>query len=237
MIAPRRMQPILLPILISFAGCGGSTPATTNKSFPVAMHAITDEGEPMPSAQFLIAGSPVGITDASGSVTTTITGEDGQTLAITINCPDGYVGPEKAISLRLAQVRKLDDNAPGVLGVEATCTRKMRDVVLVVRTKNAPPLPVDIEGRTVGRTDEQGLAHFGLQLHRDAHSLSVSLKTGSQSKLKPQNPSRVFELDGHDAVLLLDQVFAAEPKVVKVVVKPPPKAAEPEPKHIPYRIN
>lgn len=190
----------------------------------------------MPGARFVMSGTSIGITDTNGLATTTITGEDGQTVVLTTTCPEGYVAPEKPTSLRLAQVRKLDDTAPGALHVEATCTRKMREVVLVVRTKNAPSLPVDIGGRTVGRTDEHGLAHFGLQLDRDTHSLSVSLKTGSLPKLRPQNPSRVFELDGHDAVLLLDQVFAAEPKPIKVVVRAPPQP-EPPPKQIPYKID
>lgn len=224
----------LVPLTLLLAACGATTTPTTVKSFDVVLRATTDEGQPMPGAQFGVGATTLGATDASGTAKATIHGEDGQTVAISTSCPEGYVAPEKPTSLRLALVRKIDDTGPVVLGVESVCTRKMRDVVLVVRTKNAPSLNVDIGGRTVGHTDENGVAHFGLQLDRDVRSLSVSLKTSAWSSLRPQNPSRVFELDGHDAVLLLDQAFAAEQKVVRVVKRLPPP---PESKHVPYKID
>ena len=62
-------------------------------------------------------------------------------------------------------------------------------------------------------------------------SLSVSLDTSSRQDLKPRSPSRVYELAGNDAVLILDQALVATPKPLfhGGVIRPL--------KHIPYRVD
>jgi hypothetical protein len=91
------------------------------------------------------------------------------------------------------------------LNVDAVCV-----IAVVVHTSNAPSLPVDIGGRTVGQTDANGNAHVRVQLEREVRQLSVSLGTRTELALRPQNPSRLFELDGRDAILLVEQSFATD---------------------------
>jgi hypothetical protein len=216
------------------AGCAHPTASSIDKSFEVVLHATSDEGQPVEGVRFSRGGSPIGTTDANGTVATRIRGADGETLPVTTACPDAYLAPEQPTVLRLTEVRKLDQPAPSAILLDVVCVRKLRDIVLVVRTSRAPALPLEIAGKSVSMTDANGHAQVRMQLDREVRSLSVSLATASAPKLRPQNPSRVFELDGQDAILLFDQTFSLE--------RPPPArprtvAAREPPKHIPYRID
>jgi hypothetical protein len=187
--------------------------------------------------QFSRADLALGTTDENGKLATRIRGVDGQTMAVTTICPGGYLAPEQPTQLRLAAVRKLDPTAPATIDLDVVCTRKLREVVLVVRTSQAPALAVQVAGKSVGSTDGNGLAHFRFQLDRTVSRVSVSLDTAAAPKLRPQTPSRVFELDGQDTVLLLDQSFAAErplPTQRRVVVA---NKRQELAKHVPYRID
>lgn len=67
---------------------------------------------------------------------------------------------------------------------------------------------------------------------RKARTLSASLDTSGRPELKPQKPSRVFELTERDAILIFDQSFAT-PKRARMA-RPPRAAAK---RHIPYRVD
>ena len=73
-------------------------------------------------------------------------------------------------------------------------------------------------------------AHVLLQLDRDVRKVSVTLDTTEQPRLRPQNPSRTFELHGKDAILVMDQPFSA-PSRPTVRLGAAPK------RHIPYKIQ
>lgn len=233
------MKPILervLPSLLlslSVTSCGASSANSHSRPYQVQLRASSDEGEPVAGAEFRAGGKLVGKSDPNGAVGVTMRGAEGEQVRISVVCPDGYVGPEQPSTLKLTELRRVDQSGPSTLGVELTCTRKLRDVVVVVRTTNAPSLPVDIAGKTMARTDPQGNAHVHLQVDRDVSMLSVSLGTKDASLLRPQNPSRVFELDGRDAVLLLEQAFTSErkstPRRIAVVAK--------QQQHVPYQIR
>lgn len=213
--------------------CGGSTPSL-NKSFNVVFLATSDDGEPVQGAKFSSGTTTIGTTDKTGRIAVALEGVDGQSVPMTVSCPDSYVPPEEQPALRLTEVRKVNQVVPAPISVETICTRKMRDVVLVVRTNNAPSLPVDIGGRSAGQTDADGNALFHLKLDREMRSVSVSLSTAASPSLRPQNPSRVFELDGQDAVLLVDQAFSVDRKSQsrrRVASNAAPN------KRIPYRID
>ncbi len=228
---------VLFQFHLVVTGCGSPNAPSVDKSFDVVLHALSDEGQPVEGVQFSCAELALGTTDTKGKVAMQLRGVDGQILAVTTTCPDGYLAPEQPAQLRLAEVRKLDPTAPAAIGFDSVCTRKVRDVVLVVRTSQAPVLKVEVAGKSVGSTDGNGQAHFRFQLDRTVSRMSVSLDTTATPMLRPQNPSRVFELDGQDAVLLLDQSFTVERTLpVKRHVVVAKKREEPE-RHIPYRID
>lgn len=218
----------------SVSACGGSTANPTNKPFDVVLHATGDDGEPVAGARFLASGASIGESDNQGRVATTLRGADGQNLAVTVQCPDGYAGPEQPSWLKLTELRRVDQTGPATLGIDVTCVRKLREIVVVVRTANAPSLPVDVGGKTVGNTDTDGNAHIRLLIDREVRALSVSLGTSAAPALRPQNPSRVFDLDGQDAMLLLDQTFSMNQK--RFIARRVSSASSP-PQHVPYRIG
>jgi hypothetical protein len=225
---------ILFLASLLLPACGGSTASTNGKSFDVVLKATSDDGEPLQGVRFASGSSPIGTSSAKGTVSVNMKGSDGQSLPITTTCPDGFVGPEQPSTLKLTEVRRVNQEGPATLGIEVTCTRKLREIVLVVRTTNATSLPVDVGGKTVGTTDENGNAHVRMQLDREVRSLSVSLGTTDSPALRPQNPSRVYELDGQDAILLVDQSFTIDRKVI---TKRRVASSTPRAKHIPYKID
>lgn len=225
---------VLALAAVLLTACGGSTTATNGKSFDVVLKATSDDGDPLEGVKFTTGASSIGTTNPQGTVSVNMRGSDGQNLPVSATCPDGYVSPEQPSSLKLTEVRRVNQEGKASLGIDVTCIRKLREIVLVVRTSNAPSLPVDVGGKTVGKTDNDGTAHVRLQLDREVRSLSVSLATNDSPTLRPQNPSRVYELDGQDAMLLLDQSFTTERKSAprrRVATSATPG------KHIPYKID
>jgi hypothetical protein len=225
---------LLAPLLFTLVGCSRSPVEAMNRPFDIVLRATSDEGQPVEGARFANGDSTIGTTDATGTVAATIHGTDGQTLPVTTLCPAGYIAPEQPTPLRLTAVHRVNQTAPATIASEVVCTRKLRDVMLMVRTSHAPVLPVDMGGRNVGQVDASGYGHFRLQLDRDVRSISVNLGTAAAPKLRPQNPSRVFELEGQDAILLFDQTFTVErdaPLRRRTV------PANPLAKHAPYRID
>ena len=219
---------------VRLTACGGSTPATSGKSFDVVLKATSDDGDPLEGVKFTTGSNTIGTSNAKGAVSVNMRGSDGQNLTVMATCPDGYVSPEQPSALKLTEVRRVNQEGPASLGIDVTCIRTLREIVLVVRTGNAPSLPVDVGGKTVGKTDNDGTAHVRLQLDRDVRSLSVSLATNDSPTLRPQNPSRVYDLDGQDAMLLLDQSFTTERKSAprrRVATSATPG------KHVPYKID
>jgi hypothetical protein len=231
----RHIACLLMSIASSLlSACGGSSAATSGKSFDLVLKATSDDGDPVGGVKFTTGTSNFGTTNTAGIVSVNVRGSDGQNLPVTASCPDGYVSPEQSSTLKLTEVRRINQEGAATLGIDITCIRKMREIVLVVRTVNAPVLPVDVGGKTVGRTDNDGTAHVKLQVDRDVRSLSVNLSTNDLPTLRPQNPSRVYDLDGQDAILLLDQSFTIERKSTpkrRVATHTTPG------KHIPYKID
>lgn len=216
------------------SACGGSTAATNGKSFDVVLQSKNDDGDPLEGVNFVTGTSAIGTSNPKGMVSVNMRGADGQSLPITATCPDGYISPEQPSTLKLTEVRRVNQEGPATLGLEITCKRKLREIVLVVRTTNATSLPVDVGGKTVGTTDANGNVHVRLQLDREVRTLSVSLGTNDSPTLRPQNPSRVYELDGQDAMLLLDQSFTIDRKVQ---TRRHTATNSTPGKHVPFRID
>ncbi|MGC4068896.1 MAG: hypothetical protein QM784_30485 [Polyangiaceae bacterium] len=224
---------LLLASAFLFA-CGGKTRASNDKSFRVELNASSDDSVPLDGVRFATGTSTIGTTNAEGLVAVKMRGADGQSVPITAKCPEGYDSPETPTPLKLTSVRRVNEAQTAPLELNVTCVRRQREVVVVVRAPDAPSLAVDVAGKTVGKTDAEGNAHVRMLLARDVRSLSVTLATADAPALRPQNPSRVYELDGNDAILLLYQSFSKERKVVnrrRSIGKPSPS------RHIPYKVD
>lgn len=213
-------------LLFSTIGCSSKT---TDDRFEISLRAISDDMTPLADVAFATGKSNLGRTSNSGVVNVRLRGTEGQTLPVTVTCPGGYESSGELSPLRLARTRRVGQTLAQPLTVEATCIRKLRDVVLVVRAENASNLAVHVDGKPAATTTD-GTAHLLLQLDRDVRQVSVTLDTTDQPKLRPQNPSRTFDLHGKDTVLVMDQSFTASPK-------PQHRNSRAPRRHIPYRVQ
>lgn len=220
----------LLATALGVAGCGAANESVSVQRFEIALSAVTDGGEPLSGVQFASRSQRLGVTAESGRLDIKLSGSEGKTFPISATCPKGFAAPEKLPALRLATRRAIGATRPQPIPFEVVCTKSLRDYVLVVHT-NQSSLPVIVDGQTKAATDADGNAHVALQLDRSVRSVNVTIDTSGRSQLKPLSPSRTFELDGRDAVLLVGQDFS-QPKA-RVTPRPP---AAPE-RHIPYRLD
>jgi hypothetical protein len=214
-------------LVVSTFGCAAKT---TDDRFEISLRATSDDALALAGATFATGKSNLGKTSTSGIVNVHLRGAEGQTLPLTVTCPSGYESSGELSPLRLTRTRRVGEAVAQPLTVEANCIRKLRDVVLVVRTENASNLPVLVDGKPAATTTD-GTAHLLLQLDRDVRQVSVTLDTTDQPKLRPQNPSRTFELHGKDTVLVMSQAFS------KVLPKPNTHATPRPHHHIPYRVQ
>ncbi len=206
--------------------CGPSEPASP--SFEIQLSAVTDEGAYLGQVDFLSQEKSLGRTGKSGSFSVKLRAPEGTALPVVASCPDGFVSPEPT-SLRLTKVKSLEGGKSKPISFEATCTRKVRDLVVVVHAENGAGLPVVVDGEPLGTTDELGNAHVLVQRDREVKSLAVSLDTSEKVRLRPQNPSRIVDLKGHDGVVLFHQVLA-QARPTRVVSQKPRR-------HVPYRVK
>lgn len=204
----------------------------TSGSFEVIFRVVDDEAERLAGARFTSGPRELGVTGANGELQLRLQGREGQTIPVGVACPEGYVEPVGLPELRLAASRPVGQEEAQAIVYEAVCTRRERDVVLVVNAAKGSELPVNVAGTSKAQTDRDGTAHVLLKVDQGTKHLSVSLDTSSRPELKPQNPSRTFELDGSDTILLFDQEFVVEkPRRVTRPVRQAPK------RHVPYRID
>lgn len=213
-------------LLASTVGCGSKA---TDDRFEISLRATSDDSAPLADVAFTTGKSNLGKTSSSGVINVRLRGTEGQTLPVSVTCPNGYESSGELSPLRLTRTRRVGEAVVQPLAVEATCVRKLRDVVLVVRAESASNLPVHVDGKPAATTTG-GTAHLLLQLDRDVRQVSVTLDTTDQPKLRPQNPSRTFELHGKDTVLVMDQSFTASRK-------PQNRNSSAPRRHIPYRVQ
>ncbi|HEX9296772.1 MAG TPA: hypothetical protein VF881_13095 [Polyangiaceae bacterium] len=190
--------------------------------FQLAIAATSDPGRPVAGARVLFKTKTVGTSDAAGTAKVAISGSEGDTVSLLVQCPDGYTSPEKPI---VAGLRRLAPGSPPPK-FEVRCTPVLRTTVVGVRAQNGPNLPILYLGRPVGRTDALGAGHVLLQLKPNEQvTLTLSTTEKGAEGLRPQNPTLTFVSKDQDDMVLLEQKFTAAPKK-KVVV---PVQAAPKP--------
>ncbi|HXK18460.1 MAG TPA: hypothetical protein VNG33_11690, partial [Polyangiaceae bacterium] len=109
------------------------------------------------------------------------------------------------------------------------CQKRLSDVVVIVHADHGDSLPVLVDGKPVGVTDGDGVAHLLLRRPRSDKSLQLGLDTTNRTTLKPVNPSRTYQLSGRDAVVLFEPSFAVTAPFVA-------RSSAPR-RHIPVRVD
>lgn len=228
-----RIRTTLLLLSSSALACGGA-PEPAEQRFETTLRVVSDEGHSLAGARFSLGQQVLGTTGSAGTLTVRVRGSEGQALRLALDCPEGYSPPPALPPLRLTRTRQLDGRGSQALSFEAACTRRTRNVALVVHATNGVALPVLVNGAEQAKTDADGNAHVLLVFDRDQRSVTVELDTTARPELRPAKPERVFELAGHDAVLLFEPSFTSTP--AKRAARPA-RAAGPPARHVPYRID
>jgi hypothetical protein len=202
----RAIALLILAILVT--GCGvfraGPLPV-----FRALVRVQGDPGQAIAGARLAFKNKAVGTTDTSGLVELALRGRDGQVFDLTVACPNGYRSPTKPLAVT---VRKMMESQ-SLPEYHVQCAPLLRTVVVAVRAVNGPNLPVVFLGRERTRTDASGAAHLVLQVPPN-QSLQVQLDTSGAKDLSPKSPTATLEVTDEDKVMVLEQRFEVERRVV-----------------------
>lgn len=201
------------------AGCEEPPPPTP---FPIFVKVESDPGRPIAGAIVSRAGKELGVTGPDGRAMVKMPGVEGEIADIGVTCPEGYAAPKAPLNVRLTHLA--DKTRVPEYGV--ACPPNVRRVVIAVRAENGPFLPVNYLGKPITKTDESGAAHFALEVVPGAQ-FSVMLDTAERKDLKPPSPTKVFVVAQQDDILLFDQRFEVERKIVVAPKVYIPKALGP----------
>jgi hypothetical protein len=196
----------------SVASCSEPPPAPP---FQLMFLVESDPGKPMVGATLSRSGVVVATTDVTGHAPVTVKGVEGELTDVTVACPEGFQSPTKPIRVRLTRLvekGKLPE-------YRERCPPTVRRVVVAVRAENGPGLPVMYLNKAVTRTNQDGVAHFALEV-APRTSFQVVLDTSERRDLKPQSPPKVFVVGETDDILLFDQKFEVERPRVFGAAKP-----------------
>ena len=214
------MRALVIPVALTVAGCSMFDPAVPPPQ-EVLIRVEADPGKPIKGADLFFNGQKIASTDDTGLGKLRLTGKDGETFDVVVKCPEGYVSPNRAVSVmlrRLAEPGKKPEYA-------ALCPPTTRLIVVAVRAEGGPNLPVMYLGREVARTDPSGAAHVLLRLRPDEQfDLLLDTNEKGNERLRPQNPRTAFFVKQKDDVFTFDQKFSLEAiRRVPVKGRPPPK--------------
>jgi len=194
-----------LPVLaLALLGCGKTR---TEGNYELTIRVTRDVGRPLFGAKVFFKGVLVGRSNDRGQVELAVRGREGEVIALTVACPEGFRSPTKPLDVPL---RKLAE--PGALPeFSVSCQPLTRSVVVAVRADNGPDLPVRYLGQEVARTDTSGAAHVLLSLApQEEFELTLDTTDKSAENLRPQSPSARFTVKDSDEILTFNVPFAIE---------------------------
>lgn len=223
----------ILTALVALLGsaCSAEPSDSARPKFAVEFQITNDDGQALRGVTVDAGKTRVGTTAANGLLEAELSGDEGQTIAVAVSCPEGFSNPQTVEPLRLTRTLRINGDGYQPLRVEVVCRRRLRDLVIVVRAHEGAGLPLLVDGKPAGITDGDGIAHVLVKADRATPSISLTLDTAAAPDLKPKNPSRTFDLSGNDALLVVDQAFVSTPKRVFRTLPAQVK------KHVPYRVD
>lgn len=176
----------------------------------VVLRVTTTRGQPVVGAEVSLQRSVVARSDETGAARLEVSGRDGESFELFINCPPPLRSPVRPIV-----VRRLDIQG-GAAEHTAKCEETRRTLIVAVRADNGPDLPIFHLSREIGRTDRSGAAH--IKIDADIRErIELTLGTGA-AKVHPQNPVAVYEPANQDELQRFEVTFTRDPK--KVARKP-----------------
>lgn len=187
---------------VALVACGKEEPF--RPSVAVTLEVSGDEGSVLEGIPIQIDGRELGRTDVDGLFQVVLRGIEGTTKEIVYTCPEGTVGDEEPLRVRMMSLE--GDDGVRVLTRRLACHRVEHRVAFVVKADAQADLPVLIGRTVVARTNANGYAHIVVRT-RPRREFRLSFDTEAREELQPQNPSRAFEAPARNAVLVYDQEF------------------------------
>lgn len=210
----------VLALIANTAGCDMLELEPAKKTAPrfsVVVRVVDQAGTPLPETKILDKSKVLGTSDSAGVVKVSVPGKEGDTLLLTVKCPETHAAPDKPLAVSL---KSLGPGSPAPT-FEARCTARAHSTLVAIRTENGEDLPIVHQGKVIARTDATGTAHFELRLPPE-NVVTLSLDTREKAALRPQSPSLTFRTSAtRDELVLLEQKFTVFKK--RVVVKEAPR--------------
>jgi hypothetical protein len=206
---PRLSLPVALASCYAISaalGCGMvSNAATGEQRYLVDVRVESDPSKPLAAVGILQGAKELGRTADNGSVRVSLAGRSGDTITLSVACPEGYASGDKPLSVTL---RTLLD-ASTVPQYRAQCEPLVRSLVVAVRAKGGANLAVKHLGREIARTDADGVAHALLKIP-PAEQVTVVLDTSGaeHERLRPKSPEFSMTMPARDEVAVFDQTFS-----------------------------
>ncbi len=176
-------------------------------SYPVIFQAKEPNGRPVGQVSVLINSGLTGTTDAQGRLRVSLQGKEGAQVKVQADCPEGFVDPVELQPFVLRKVLTFSANPePQPIEFLIPCKPALIKAVVMVRTGGQADLPVLIDGREVGRTTSEGVAHVMVRM-APGTEFQVKLSTSHKPRLRPQEPSQTFSVPEVESVLVFDQAF------------------------------
>jgi hypothetical protein len=187
-------------------GCS-TPPSSVRFEMPLAIEVRDTLGQGVPGALVRLNEQKVGVSGPQGQLLVLVAGVEGDTAAVSHECPHGYEvsSPRaKVVLRRLASPEGSLALVPQTLILR--CGVTARKVVLLVRTKPPMTLAIRALGKEVGRTDQDGVAQVLLE-GRHADEIEVSLDTSKSPRMRPSSPTRRIAFSETPQLLVFDQSF------------------------------
>ncbi|MCB9666553.1 MAG: hypothetical protein H6715_00300 [Myxococcales bacterium] len=199
-------------------------------TYALALSVKAADAVPLSEVPIYLNDAWRGKTDKNGELQIKVRAEMNQTVMAKAECPRGYRAAEGPITIRLRQFQNLsagNKNTGLVYGF--TCEPEKVSSAVVVST-NAPGLPLLVQGREVGRTNADGVAHLVLE-SAPSTEFTLLIDTRGQPQLRPQYPTRTFDVGPIDDYYVLVQTFEMQQP------KRHQRRARRLPAHMPIRIQ
>jgi len=211
----RSSQLLALGFALSSCSLFEEAPSKTEApEFPITVSIHGNARQPLAGVELFDQKKLLGKTNASGSVSLKLTGNEGGTVSLRVKCPATFKSPEKPIVIGL---RLMSPGSPAPK-FEAECVPLLRTVVIGLRAENGPNLNIIRLNQVVGRTDEHGVAHVSMQV-APGEQVALTLTTSGNPHLRPQSPTLSFVAADRDEMLLLEQKFT----LLKPVIRAKPR--------------
>ena len=206
---------VLLVLALGAGACARELPPPT---YDCLVRVSSDPGLALAAVPVLRNGQSVGVTDQNGSLRLRLSGVEGETVTLAIQCPAGHRQSAEGVAVILKSVA----DATHVPEYSFACPPELRRIVVAIRAEQGPNLPVLYLGRELARTDVSGTAHVLLEQAPDSQfELTLGTSEDGAKKLRPQNPSMKFYVRDQDDVVSMVQPFVTEgpPKAKAMTIR------------------